>query len=42
MIREVEHNIYCSNFSELETPDDGRVQPKHVRRKGDKNKLYCR
>jgi hypothetical protein len=35
--------MQCNNFSQLETPDVGRVQPKHVvRRKEDSNKLHCR
>jgi hypothetical protein len=39
----VGHSIQCNNFSDLETPDDGRVRPKHVvRRKGGNNKLHCR
>jgi hypothetical protein len=33
VIWEVGHTIQCSNFSELETPDDGRVRPQHVVRR---------
>jgi hypothetical protein len=48
MIWEVGHTIECNNVSELQTPDNGRVRPKHVgRREADNNKLdsrqkYCR
>jgi hypothetical protein len=37
------HTTQCNNFSKLETPDDGHVQPKHVvRRKRNNKKLHCR
>jgi hypothetical protein len=43
MICKVGHTIECNNFTELDTTDECRVQPKHVvRRKGDNNKLHYR
>jgi hypothetical protein len=39
VIWKVGHNIQCNNFSELETPRDGRVWPKHARGKG--TKISC-